>query len=98
VKVGGVVLYKVTIDFDVPENLGIIPGMSASADIILNERSNVLLVPDRAITQNSQGNPMVKVVLVGGFEDRMVVTGLSDGFETEIVQGLKEGEVVIVGS
>jgi multidrug efflux pump subunit AcrA (membrane-fusion protein) len=28
-------------------------------------------------------------------EERPVVTGISDGFETEIVDGLKEGEMVV---
>jgi len=69
IEVGGVVLYNVKFELDVPEDSGVKVGMSASADIILAERSNVLLVPE--------------------------VIGLSDGFDTEIISGLQEGEMVL---
>jgi HlyD family secretion protein len=95
-EMGGVVLYEVTTSFDVPEDVGLKAGMSATADIIINERSNILLVPSRAITQDSQGNPIVKVVVNEETEERPVVTGISDGFDTEIIDGLNEGEVVVV--
>lgn len=90
----GVIVYDVEIDFDVPEGIGLRAGMSATADIVIAERSSVLLVPDRAITQDSQGNPIVKVVVDEQVEERAVVIGISDGFETEILDGLDEGEVV----
>ena len=91
----GVVLYEVEISFDVPWNSGLRFGMSATADIIISERSDVLLVPDRAIYQDSQGNPIVYVVVDEQIEERSVVIGMSDGYLTEIVSGLEEGEVVV---
>jgi HlyD family secretion protein len=91
----GVTLYKVKIGFDVPEGSGLRVGMSATADIITSERSGVLLVPNRAIKQDSQGNPVVWVMVGEQTEQRPVVVGISDGFQTEIVQGLNEGETVV---
>ena len=91
----GVMVYNVEIDFDIPENVGIRAGMSATADIIIDERSNVLLVPDRAVKQDSQGNTIVEVMVNGQTEERTVVTGISDGYQTEIVSGLIDGEVVV---
>ena len=91
----GVVLYEVTIGFGVPEGSGLRVGMSATADIIIDERSNVLLVPDRAIKQDSQGNQIVEVMVNEQTEERQVVIGISDGFETEIIDGLNEGEMVV---
>jgi len=96
IEMGGLVLYEVTIGFNVPPDSGLRLGMSAIADIILEERSNVLLVPNRAINQDSQGNPVVKVMVDEEIEERPVVTGISDGFETEIVDGLSEGDVVVI--
>ena len=90
----GVVLYEIKIDFSILEDSRLRAGMSASADIIINERSNILLVPDRAIGKDSQGRPIVKVIVDGETEERLVVVGLSDGFETEIIDGLSEGEVI----
>lgn len=92
----GVVLYKVKIGLDVPQGSGLKVGMSATADIITNERSSVLLVPDRAIRKDSQGNPVVWVMVGEQIEQRPVVVGISDGFQTEIIQGLNEGETVVM--
>jgi RND family efflux transporter MFP subunit len=91
----GVTLYKVKIGFDVPQGSGLKVGMSATADIIINERSGVLLVPNRAIKQDSQGNPVVWVMVGEQTEPRSVVVGISDGLQTEIVQGLSGGETVV---
>ena len=95
VEVGGVVVYKVKIIFEVPENVGIKVGMSASADIVLAKRSNVLLVPDRAIDKDKEGKTIVRVVVNEQIEERQVVTGISDGFNTEVISGLGEGEMVL---
>jgi len=94
--VGGVVLYNVKIKLDVPEDSGIKVGMSAEADIIIDKRSNVLLVPDRAIEEDNEGNPVVKVMVNEQIQERPVDIGISDGFQTEIVDGLNEGETAVV--
>jgi len=98
-ETGGLVIYEVTIGFDVPQGYNLKIGMSAIADIVIDERSNVLLVPNRAITQDSQGNPIVKVMVdeeIGEIEERPVVLGISDGFQIEIVDGLNEEDVVVI--
>ncbi len=94
-QAAGVVVYDVKIEFDVPQGIGLRVGMSATADIIIAERSNVLLVPDRAIARDSQGNTIVEVMVNGQLEERKVVIGISDGFQTEIIDGLRDGEVVV---
>jgi HlyD family secretion protein len=91
----GLILYKIKVSFEVPEGSGLKAGMSATADIIINGRSSVLLVPNRAIGQDSLGNPVVKVMVNGQIEERAVVIGITDGSQTEIVSGLNEGEVVV---
>ena len=95
-EVSGVVVYRVKIIFDVPEGLGIKVGMSAEADIVLAKRSNVLLIPDRAIEEDEEGRTIVKVMVGEQIEERPVVIGISDDFNTEIVSGLNEGETVVV--
>ncbi|GAG31393.1 unnamed protein product, partial [marine sediment metagenome] len=78
----GVVLYEVGIGFDVPEEDELKVGMSATADIIIYGGSGILLVPNRAIEQDSEGNPVVKVMVNEEIEERPVVTGISDGYQT----------------
>ncbi len=91
----GVVVYDAQIDFATSEDVGLRDGMSATADIIVAERHNVLLVPERALNRNNPGNPTVKVMVNGTIEERAVVVGVSDGSQTEIVDGLKEGDAVV---
>jgi HlyD family secretion protein len=91
----GVVLYNARISFDVPEGTKLKVGMSATADTISTERSDVLLVPDRAISYG-EGGPVVYVMVDEQIEERPVVIGISDGFQTEIKEGLEEGEVVVI--
>ncbi len=94
-QTGGVVVYDVKIEFDVPEGITMRDGMSATADIITAERTGVLLVPDRSITRDSQGNATVEVMVNGQAVKRAIVAGISDGLQTEVLDGLKEGDVVL---
>ena len=95
---GGVVLYDVRLSLDAPENSGIKVGMSASAEVLLEKRSNVLMVPSRAIEKDNQGKTIVKVMSDEQVQERQVVVGLDDGFRIEIVSGLREGETVVIES
>jgi len=92
----GVVVYDARISFKVPPGGGLRPGMSASADIVIDQRKNVLLVPDRSVSKNSSGQTIVMMMVNGKAEEKAVTTGISDGIETEILQGLAEGDTVIV--
>jgi HlyD family secretion protein len=91
----GLILFKVKVGFEAPDGSGLKGGMSATADIVAAERGDVLLVPNRAIGEDSQGNAVVKVMVGGQIEERVVVIGMSDGSQTEIISGLDEGEMVV---
>ncbi|MBI2836530.1 MAG: efflux RND transporter periplasmic adaptor subunit [Chloroflexi bacterium] len=94
-QASGIILYEVKVAFDAPSNLGLRTGMSANADIIVSERENVLLVPERAITRDGQGKRTVMVRRGEVEEEREVIAGASDGTQTEIVRGVEEGEMVV---
>jgi len=79
-----------------PENFQLREGLTVTVSIIVDERHDVLLVPNSAITSSS-GQAYVKVVSSDGVtEDRLVITGISDWQYTEIVEGLNEGDKVII--
>ena len=96
IETGGVVVYEVKININAIENYELKAGMRVSADIVIDERSDVLLVPSRAVTQDSHGNPVVEVVVNEKIEERPVVIGISNDAETEVLNGLDESEVVVV--
>jgi len=92
----GLVLYEVNISLVIPADAGVKVGMSATADIMIDNSENTLLVPERAVGFDDQGNTVVWVSVSGELEQRVVVTGISDGLKTEILEGLSEGDMVAV--
>ena len=69
------------------------PGMSASAEIIIETNPNVLLIPARA-SFAQQGKPAVYIQRGGRFEIRMIEIGRRNDNEIVVVKGLKEGDLV----
>ncbi len=92
----GVVVYEVKVGFVNPPPPEVKLGMSANVDIVSTERTGVLLVPNRAIKEDSQGNPAVDVMVNKKVETRPVQVGISDGINTEITSGLNAGDTVII--
>jgi RND family efflux transporter MFP subunit len=69
------------------------PGMSASAEIIIETQSNALLIPARASFAH-RGKPAVYIQRGGNFEVRQIVVGKRNDNDIVVTQGLKEGDVV----
>lgn len=90
----GVVSYATTITLEDPVG-GARDGMSATAEVVIERRDDVLLIPNRVIG-GTLANPKVSVLIDGQIEEREVTLGLSDGINTEILSGLEEGEKVVV--
>jgi RND family efflux transporter MFP subunit len=91
----GVVSYPITVSLTIPKGTRLLQGMSATAAIKIELASNALLVPNGAIVGPSD-RPAVMVMVNGQPQPRMVTVGATDGVRTEVVTGLKEGDVVIV--
>lgn len=79
-------------DTDAPE---ILPNMSATANIILESKSDVLVVPSTSVKQT---NGQYTVVVVGKNEQKIVniEVGLISDTQMEITSGLSEGDIIIV--
>lgn len=73
--------------------------MSANAEIILEEKPNVLLVPEAAIIYDKDRKASVEtpdITAEKGRKKLPVQLGISNGVKTELVAGLKEGAKVIL--
>lgn len=69
-------------------------GYSANAEITLETKENVLAVPESTLEfRNEQTFALVKDAS-GKFVSRQVKTGISDGVNIEILDGLAEGDIV----
>jgi HlyD family secretion protein len=93
----GVVSYTVKISFDT-DNTSVKPGMSITANIIVNSVADVLTIPATAI-KTMKGASYVEVMNSSGVIERKTVEiGLSDDTTTEIKTGLSEGDKVVTSS
>ncbi|MEM1127973.1 MAG: efflux RND transporter periplasmic adaptor subunit [Bacteroidota bacterium] len=69
-------------------------GYSANAEIIIEQREDVLLIPERVI-EFAGDTARVNVLLAdNALEERILETGLSDAIHIEVVSGVNEGERV----
>ena len=69
-------------------------GYSANANIIIQRKDSVLIIPERVVTFRND-SAFVRTAADGGEKDeRYIETGLSDAINLEVVYGLTEGDKV----
>jgi RND family efflux transporter MFP subunit len=86
-------LYRVVFTLDqAPATL--LPGMTGEMNIIINEHTNVLTVPTRAIRK---GNAVL-VIKDGVVQQVRIKTGFRTLEKTEVLEGIAEGERVILSN
>jgi HlyD family secretion protein len=94
----GVVNFPIEIYFDKDENIRLLRGgLTATADIVIGQRDSVLIVPNRSI-KGLAGDYWVEVVIDADkalTEKIPVQVGMQNKKSTEIISGLKEGELVL---
>lgn len=73
--------------------------MSANAEIILEEKHNVLLVPEAAVIYDKDRHTFLEIPSAKektGAQKVAVKLGISNGIKTELLEGLKEGDKVVL--
>jgi hypothetical protein len=71
------------------------PGMTANVTVVVEQRDNILLVPNRAVRASGK-QKIVNVLLDGKSTPVNVTLGMSGDTQSEVVSGLNEGDVVVV--
>lgn len=92
-------LFDVEIELDPGQPVSLRAGYSATADLVIREKVNVLILPERLVHIEEQG-AKTWVEIPGnapGLPPKKVdiQIGLSDGMNVEIIAGLKSGDAVI---
>lgn len=86
------------VEVDVPNSdLRLIPGMYASVAVRLENREKALVLPVEAVSRQSVST----VFLIGPngqIEERTVTLGLETPAKLEVLSGLKENDLVMIGS
>ena len=92
-------LFEVEIELDPGQEVVLRSGYSANVDIVIREKDEVVLVPERLVTFE-EGGKKASVEKPGGAPGAEPVkvaieTGLSDGLNVEVTSGLNAGDKVI---
>jgi HlyD family secretion protein len=74
-------------------------GMTANAEIVLEERTNVVFVPETALVYDHDKSTWAQLLAPGsrqGWHKVPVKLGISNGQRTQIMDGLKEGDKLML--
>jgi len=84
----------VEVDFaNTEDSHNMLPGYSADIEVILAEQRNTLRIPTEAILE---GNKVLVLGDEGILQQRQITSGLSNWEFTEVLEGLKENERIVV--
>ncbi|MBX6360703.1 MAG: efflux RND transporter periplasmic adaptor subunit [Acidobacterium ailaaui] len=98
VEKDNVTTFEVRVSIDNPTG-ELKANMTANAEILITEHKNALTVPEQAIVYDNQKNAFAFVPdpkQKDGQRKVPVKIGISNGSKTEILEGLKEGDTVVL--
>ncbi len=95
----GATLFDVEVELNPSSKITLRAGYSANADVIIREKKDVLVIPERLVTFEDGGKKAT--VEMAGTDPKApgkkveIKTGISDGLNVEVVSGLKKGDRVV---
>jgi HlyD family secretion protein len=96
VTASNVVTFEVKIEVTSANKSLLKPQMTTNVEIISAEAGDALLVPAAAVRRHGGQTTVTVIGADGQQESRPVKIGISDGEQTQILEGVKEGETVLV--
>ncbi len=92
-------LFEVELEMDPGQEITLRAGYSANADLVIKEKKDILIVPERAI-QFEDGGKKAFVEIPGPgpkspSKKVEIKTGLSDGLNCEVTSGVKKGDLIV---
>ncbi len=92
-------LFEVEIELDSFEGVLLRAGYSANADVVIREKKDILLIPERLVIFEDDGAKTF-VELAGDVPEAepkkvAIKVGLSDGLNIEVVSGIREGDKLV---
>ena len=88
-------VFPVEISIGKLDNIILRAGYSANANIIIQKRENVLMIPERVVTFRNDSSFVKLPLPEDKSEEILITTGLSDAINIEVVAGLDEGATVL---
>lgn len=95
----GARLFDVEIELDPSDGIVLRAGYSATADLVIREKTDILMIPERLVLfENDGASTFVEIPGDGPEAEPKKVeiqAGLSDGLNIEVVTGLEEGAEIV---
>ncbi len=90
IEENGTVQFEIKAQVNIREDVFIRAGYSANADIVLDKRDSVMVIPEGLVKFEEENDSTYVEVETAPqeFEKRYIVTGLSDGINIEVKSGL----------
>ncbi len=86
----GTIKFEIKAALEQPEDIFIRAGLSANADIILDKRDSVIALKERDLLFSNDSVFVEVETTPQQFEKKQVKTGLSDGINVELLEGIDE--------
>lgn len=99
-KVDNIIGFQVRVTIRDAERI-LRPQMSANAEIVIQEKKKVLVIPENVVIYDRERNTFVEVYETSAPNLRrrvLIKTGISNGTRTEVISGLQEGQKLVVPS
>jgi|LGOV01.1.fsa_nt_gb RND family efflux transporter MFP subunit len=90
----GIVNYQVTLEL-LEDSKDIMDGMTVTTTFIILEKLDVIKIPNKAVKKVEAGQVVNVVTGENTAEERKIVTGLTDGRNVEVLEGLSVGEKLV---
>jgi len=91
----GAIQFEIKANVVLKENQFIRAGYSANANIVLEKKDSVLVIPEGMLKFEKDSSYVeVETAMPQVFEKRMVKTGISDGINIEVTKGLAKTDKV----
>lgn len=86
--------FKCVVSIDNP-SYKLLPGMFVKADLIINKEENAIVIPKKIIKSRG-GSNSVFIVDNGAARERRIRTGISNGEDVMVTQGLEPGDRIVI--
>ncbi len=93
----GEIYYTLTVTLQ-GDTSGLYEGMTGAVTFVTKETQSVVYVSNRAIFRDGTRSYVKVRDESGRVQEKDVITGFSDGINVEIIEGLSEGDVVLIES
>ena len=88
-------LFDIEIKLELSDTMLLRAGYSANADIIIQKKDSIVVVPERLVTFRA-GSTFVEIEEAANKSvEKCIKAGISDGIQVEVVEGLDLGDKII---